>query len=207
VSAAARLVSPPLVRFVGPKLPAPIRVRSFLHWHALVQSSLDPAVEAVGFVGSTHFQGKSAALNATTITRDRRTYYLDLVEDRELRDVDSEGLFLLALQGLGLAPLEKTAADILSEPLYANCEIIWRHRRDRVAADAQFDVIRILQEDGPQPLGRLAPLAGVVESTILTMACHDLVEIDIHDAPLNSRTMIRRRDRFRLSPPPVAPSL
>jgi hypothetical protein len=191
------------VRFAGPKLSSAIRIRSRLHRDALIQFSLDPAVRSVGFVGTTQFKEEPVVIDATTVNRDGRRYYLDLVEDFEPQDHRLGGLAILAMHDLGFTPLEKTAADILADPPHANCRTIWKHARDRVATADQFDVIQILQDDGPQRLGRLAPAARVSEQAILSMACSDLVEIDIYDGPLSARTMIRRRDRVRLSPPQV----
>jgi hypothetical protein len=191
------------IRFMGPKLSVPIKVESVFHRHALIQLSLDPAVQSVGFVGTAHVKDKPVVLKATTVTRDARQYYLDILEDREPRDLHSEGLFLFALHDLGLTALEKTAADILADPLHANCETIWKHARDRVDTGDQFEVLHILADDGPQSLGRLALAARVSAQAILAMACADLLEIDIYDGPVGSRSMIRRRDRVRLSPPQV----
>jgi hypothetical protein len=192
-----------MVRFTGPKLSSPVGVESIFHRYALIELSLDAAVRSIGFIGTAHFEGLPVVLKSTTVNRDGRQYYLDIVEDREQRDLRAEGLALLALDDLGLTALEKSAADILADPLHANCETIWKHARDRVATEDQFEVLHILADDGPQALGRLALAARVSEQAILAMACADLVEIDIYDGPLSSRHMIRRRDRVRLSPPQV----
>jgi hypothetical protein len=198
-----RNLSASVVRFSGPKLSSPVRVESVFHRDALVQLSLDAAVRSIGFVSKAVFEGVPVELKATTIDRDGKRYYLDIVEDREARDLRSEGLAVRALDDLGLQALEKTAADILAAPVHANCETIWKHARDRVATADQFDVFHVLADDGPQPLGRLAAAARVSEEAILSMACGDLVEIGIYDGPLCSGSMIRRRDRVRLSPPQV----
>jgi hypothetical protein len=193
----------PNIRFSGPKLLAPIRVQSPFHRDALIQASLDPAVRSIGFVGTTKFEGLSVVLEVTTIDRDGQHYYLDLVEDREPQDIHSEGLALRALHNLGLTALEKTAADILADPLHANCKAIWKHYRDHVDTIDQFEVLHILSESGPQSLGRLAQTARISEEAILAMACRALIEIDIHNRPLGSRSMVRRGSRVRLSPPQV----
>jgi hypothetical protein len=195
--------SPASVRFIGPKLSTAIRIRGPFHRDALIQASLDPAVRSIGFVGTTQFQGYSIVLDVTTIDRDGHNYYLDLVEEREPQDIHSEGLALRALHNLGLTALEKTAADILAAPLHANCDTIWKHSRDHVDTMDQFEVFHILSEDGPQSLGRLAQTARISEEAILAMACRALVEIDIHNRPLGSRSMVRRGNRVRLSPPQV----
>jgi hypothetical protein len=194
------------VRFMGPKLSVPIKVESVFHRYALIELSLDAAVRSIGFVATVNFIDEPVVLNATTVNRDGQHYYLDVIEDRTPRKLRTQGLALRALDDLGFTALEKTEADILANPLHANCDAIWKHSRDRVAPEDQFDVIHALADDGPQRLGRLALSARVSEQTILAMACADLVEIDIHDGPLSSRHMVRRRDRVRLSPPQVIAS-
>lgn len=192
-----------LGRLVGPKFSVPVPVRSSLHRDALVQSALDPSVESIGFVGAAYFQGEPIALNITTISRDGIGYYLDIAEERVLRDIDCEGLWLLSIEERGLTALERSATDILREPLHSNCRMIWKHRGERVAASDQFEALRILSDDGPQRLGNLCRLARLSESEVLSMACQDLVGADIYSARLGRNTMISRRDRLMPPPPRV----
>jgi hypothetical protein len=192
---------------VGPKFSAPVPVRSSLHRDALIQSALDPSVESIGFIGKTHLQGQPIALEITTILRDGIRYYLDIVEERVLRDIDCEGLLLLSIEERGLIALERRACDILQEPRHSNCRSIWQHRNERVSAADQIEVLRILGDEGPQRLDRLCRLVRMQEPELLALACQDLIEVDVHSARLGSNTMIRRRDRIKLPPPRVLGSI
>jgi hypothetical protein len=59
------------------------------------------------------------------VVRDDGRFYLDVVEARPVRDVETEGLALIALDRLGLPPLTLHAADIRREPGFANAKTVW----------------------------------------------------------------------------------
>jgi hypothetical protein len=111
--------------FISAKTSTVIPARHPLVRDALVQASLDPRVRSLDYISSTPVGTAQVALKAIVIVRDDGRFYLDVVEARPLRDVEAEGLALIALDRLGLAPLTLTAGDIKREPRYANAKAVW----------------------------------------------------------------------------------
>jgi hypothetical protein len=60
--------------------------------------------------------------------RDEGSVAYDIVDERPHRDIDSEGLLLIALERHGVTRVEIDAPSIQAQPLASNCERIWKHR-------------------------------------------------------------------------------
>lgn len=122
--------------------------------------------------------------------------YLDVVAGRPLRDADGEGLVLIALEQLDLAPITLTAADIAREPRFANSRRVWCHRMHPVGIRMRMRVLQILADNGPMALSRL--LSAVrnhrdPNPAVMAMACSDLIELDLISRPLGPATVARIR--------------
>lgn len=87
--------------FSGAKTRGPVPAAHPLVHDALVQASLDPATRAIEHLPSAPFAGTEVPLDAIVLIRNRGRFALDVVDARPLRDIDAEGLALLALQDLG----------------------------------------------------------------------------------------------------------
>jgi hypothetical protein len=98
--------------FVSAKTSTAIPSRCALVRDALVQASLDPAVRSIDFIPTARVGPTPVDLNAVVIARDDGRYLLDVLQARPLRDVENEGLALLALDQLGLPSWTLTEADI-----------------------------------------------------------------------------------------------
>jgi hypothetical protein len=163
---------------------------------ALIQASLDPAVRTIDFIPTVAAYGKIIELEAIVFRGDAGRQMLDIPELRRLRDIDDEGLALLASDQLRLTMLTLTAADLRREPRASNASLVWTCRHTGVRASDRVRALQTLSEDGPMPLSRLSaevrwsadPVAAV-----LALACLDLVELDLTSIPLGPETVVRRR--------------
>ena len=113
-----------------------------------------------------------------------------------LRDLEDEGLVLIALQALGLAPLTRTTADIRREPRLANSRLVWSHRLHPVGIGRRRRILQVLGDDGPMALSRL--LAAVPGETdprpaVMALACCGLIELDLVSAPIGPQTRVWAR--------------
>ncbi|ABE62184.1 hypothetical protein Nham_1360 [Nitrobacter hamburgensis X14] len=182
--------------FVSAKTSTAIPARHPLVRDALVQASLDPQVRSLEFVPSAAVGATQVALNAIAVVRDDGRFHLDVVEARPVRDVESEGLALIALDRIGLAPLTLTAADIRREPRFANSKAVWAYRLHPVGIEMRMRVLTVLQEEGPL---RLACLLKRIRATrdpapaVMALACSDLIEIDLISQPLGPTTIVGSR--------------
>lgn len=99
-----------------------------------VQLSLDPGVRSLSFVTTLPVAGEQVAVGMLVAEREEGRVAFDIVDGRLHRDIDSEGLLLIALQQHDIARIETDAAAINDEPRASNCKRIWRYRDHRVSA-------------------------------------------------------------------------
>jgi hypothetical protein len=182
--------------FISAKTSTAIPARHPIVRHALVQAALDPQVRSLDFIPSASVEATQIALRAIVVVRDDGRFHLDIIEARHVRDVETEGLALIALDRLGLAPLTLTAADIRREPRFANARAVWEHRMHPVGISMRMKVLTALQEDGPLALGCLLNRISAARDpapAIMAMACSDLIELDLVSRPLGPSTIVRSR--------------
>jgi hypothetical protein len=182
--------------FISAKTTTAIPARHPLVRDALVQASLDPQVRTLAFVPTATVDATQVALKAVVVVRDDGRFYLDVVEARPVRDLELEGLALIALDRLGLTPLTLTATDIKREPRFANSKAVWAYRMHPVGISMRFKILTVLQEDGPMALGCLLKRIASTRDpapAVLALACSDLVELDLVSQPLGPTTIARSR--------------
>jgi hypothetical protein len=182
--------------FISAKTSTAIPVRVPVVRDAMVQASLDPQVRSLDFIQTANVAATQIALKAIVVVRDDGRFHLDIVEARPVRDVETEGLALIALDRLGLAPLTLHAADIRREPRFANAKAVWQYRMYPVGIAMRLKVLTVIEEDGPLALGCLLRRIDASRDpapAIMAMACSDLVEIDLVSRPLGPSTIVRSR--------------
>ena len=182
--------------FVSAKCRTAIPLRHDLVRDALVQVSLDPLVRAIEFVLAARVRQAPVALDAIVVSRDDGRHVLDVVPARPVRDVEAEGLALLALEHLGLPLLTVTEAEIRSEPRYANARLVWQYRQYPVGIDQRMRILTVLRDDGPMSFGCLLKrILGPRDPSlaVLSLACADLLELDLVSVPLGPVTTVRCR--------------
>ena len=188
--------SPRVGLFVSAKTSAAIPAPQSIVRDALVQASLDPQVRSLDFIRMATVGATQVALKAIVLVRDDGRFYLDVVDARRIRDVEAEGLALIALDRLGLTALTLHAADIRREPRFANARAVWEHRMHPVGISMRMKVLTVLQKDGPLPFGCLLKRIHVARQpapAIMALACSDLLELDLVTQPLGPSTIVRSR--------------
>jgi hypothetical protein len=183
-------------RFVGAKAHGVIPVRHALVHDALVQASLDADIRSIKHIPSAPFAGTPVPVDAIALTRADGRFALDVVEARPLRDIDNEGLVLLALQALGIGLFTTTAAEVLAEPRFSNARLVWSYRRVHVGVGLRLQMMQALHEEGALRLGQLLSCVrspGDPAPAVMALCCADLLEIDLCAAPLGPATTVRLR--------------
>jgi hypothetical protein len=183
--------------FNSAKTPAPVRFDGAIVHKALVHLTLDPAVRAIDVITSVDVLGANVPLDAIVVHRADGRHLLDIVEARKIRDLDDEALVLLAIEKLGLKTLTLDAAEIRRQPYATNCRLVWNCRNVNVQASDRVRILNALTEDGPMALGRLASEARWTTDAVgavLSLACQDLVEVELQSSPLGPWTVVRQRD-------------
>jgi len=189
-TAAARVLT-------SPKCESAIPVRDVLLRDAIVQASLDPAVLKIE-VAPLPVPDPSLAVNALVVERDGQRLLLDnrMAEKKKPRSIDDEGALLVALEDLGLRLIELDPREIRKEPRFTNCREVWRHHRHGVALGDRLQIMQALAEDGPQSImklaSRISPTVDVVAS-VCSLACSNILELELNERPLGPRTVVRER--------------
>jgi hypothetical protein len=163
---------------------------------ALVQATLDPQVRSLNFVQTATVEATQVALEAIVVVRDDGRYYLDVLEARPARDLDAEGLALIALGRLDLKRLTLTSADIRKEPRFTNANTVWQYRMHPVGIAMRLKVLTVLQDEGPLRLGCLLKRIDIGRDpapATMAMACSDLIELDLASQALGPATIVRSR--------------
>jgi hypothetical protein len=182
--------------FVSAKTSVAIPTVCALVRDALIQASLDPAVRSIEFLAQARVGTTPVDLDAVVIVRDDGRFVLDVVPARPVRDVEDEGLALIALAELGLKQITLTAADIRREPRFANSRLVWSYRLHPVGLSMRMRVLQILGDDGPMTLSRLLSTVRTDRDptpAVMAMACSDLIELDLVSRPLGPQTIVRAR--------------
>jgi hypothetical protein len=182
--------------FISSKTTTAIPTRCSLVRDALIQATLDASVRAIEFTASARVRSETVAIDAIVIVRDDGRWLLDVVPARPLRDVENEGLALLAADQLGLRTWTLTEADIRREPRFENARLVWGYRMAPVGIEMRMRILTMLRDDGPMSLGfLLQQLRGPRDPgrAVMALACSDLLELDLDMGPLGPATIVRCR--------------
>jgi len=182
--------------FVSAKTSTAIPAACSLVRDALIQATLDPQVRSIEFRAQARVDAAPVDINAIVIVRDDGRFVLDVVPARSIRDIEHEGMALIAYSRLGLTPITLTAADIKREPRFANSRLVWSYRLAPVGISMRMAVLQILADDGPMALSRLLSTLRADRDpspSIMALACSDLIELDLISRPLGPQTVARSR--------------
>jgi hypothetical protein len=182
--------------FVSAKTSVAIPAACPLVRDALIQATLDPSVRTIEFLAQARVDATQVDLGAIIIVRDDGRFVLDVVAARPVRDVEQEGLALIAYSRLGLSQITLTAADIKREPRFANSRLVWSYRLAPVGISMRMAILQVLADDGPMALSRLLSSLRSDRDpnpAILALACSDLIELDLISRPLGPQTIARVR--------------
>ena len=93
-----------------------------------VQLALDPGVRSLSFVGSLPLAGEDIDVRMLVAEHDDGCIAYDIVDERDDRDIDTEGLLLIALDQHGVTLRATDSLSISAQPFARNCERIWEYR-------------------------------------------------------------------------------
>ncbi|KRQ14678.1 hypothetical protein [Bradyrhizobium manausense] len=182
--------------FVSAKTATPIPARHPALRDALVQASLDPKVRSIAYLASANVASEQVELDAVIVQREDGPFLLDVIPARKIRDLEQEGLALIALSRLGLAPLTLTVEEIRLEPRFTNARLVWSYRGAHVPIGLRLSILQTLLDEGPMPLGELLKSIRSDRDpapAVMALACVDLIILDLVSHPLGPCTMVRSR--------------
>ncbi|MGY4480148.1 hypothetical protein [Bradyrhizobium sp. USDA 3364] len=182
--------------FTNSKCKAAIPVYSELQRDALLQASLDPAVRAIHYRKAPNPYGTPPTVKSVVLERIDGDFLLAVCVTRSDKAGEQQVRLAALLDSNGLRLLERDAADIRCEPLCSNARAIWYNNRFPVSVHNRLKIAAALAEDGPQSIleleERARPTCDII-SAVCALACEALVDLDIKDVPLGSRTIVRAR--------------
>ncbi|WP_409192012.1 hypothetical protein [Bradyrhizobium sp. RDM4] len=182
--------------FSSAKAASPIPARHPALREAVVQASLDPAVRSLAHIATAHAGTAQVEVDAVVLQHDGGSFYLDVVPARRVRDLDDEGLVQIALRDLGLQQLVVTTEDLRAEPRRSNVRLVWSYKDLAVAVPLRVRILKTLADDGPMELGRLLETIRSdrdPSTAVMSLACSDLLELDLTSGPLGPSTLVRSR--------------
>jgi hypothetical protein len=167
-----------------------------------VQLTLDPAVRSLGFVASLPLAAEEVAVGMLVAERDEGSVAYDIVDERPHRDIDSEGLLLIALEKHGITRVEVDAGLIESEPLAGNCKRIWRHRDVEVSTDLRVKINGALEARrlSVRGLGRATKMRSAM-ATVCALICRRVLYVELSSKFGPASWVARRSDRGNAAPP------
>lgn len=183
--------------FVSAKTAGAIPVLSPAIGDALVLASLDAKVRSIGFIASARRGKEHVDLDVVVVQRGDRLFFMDVVPARRIRDLEDEGLALIALEEFELSPWIILAQTLRREPRYSNNQFVWQYNRHRVPTGLRKRILQVL--DRPMQLELLLKKVGSDHNpcpAIMNLACSDLLEIDLASHPIDRTTMVRSRKDF-----------
>jgi hypothetical protein len=165
-----------------------------------IQLWLDPGVRYFRLVSSLPVRDQVVPIQMLVAdTNDGRVAF-DIVDDRPERDLDEDGLLLIALQLHAIRLVEIDSAAIEADPRGSNCRNIWRHRDRLVHAQTILAVERALGECADPTIRSLGDMIGVRHPmpTVCALICQRRLGIDL-DKRLTLQSIVRRaNDRSHL---------
>jgi hypothetical protein len=183
------------VIFTSSKCAVAIPVRNTLLRDALRQASLEPEVCAIRYKQAPDVHAVQVSLTGVILDRVDGTFLLAISKVRPSCDEKQLEQFKRMLESRGLKLLERDESDIKSEPLFSNTAEIWIHESYQVPLKDRLKIAAAL-EDGPQSIMDLEDRARPncdIFCAVCSLACENLVEIDLRDAPLGLNTVVRGR--------------
>ena len=183
------------VLFASPKCKVAIPARDLLLRNALRQASLDPSVRAIRYRPTMDLQDPSTQLTGVVLDGLDGTFLLAVCEVPPKRSDGELARLSDALRCNGLRLLERDAQDIKREPLFSNACEIWSHERYHVPLMDRLRISAALDE-GPLSIleleERVRPTSDIL-AALCALACANLVQLNIFDTPLGSRTTVLGR--------------
>jgi hypothetical protein len=179
-------------------------ISSNFRWLA-VQLTLDPTVKSLKFVTSLPVGDEEVEVGMLVVERDEGSVAYDIVDERPHRDIDTEGLLLIALGKHGITRVEVDGPLIGSEPLAGNCKRIWKHRDVDVSQDVQerIDSVLTARRLSVRDLGRAIRLRNAM-TTVSALICRRVLYTELSTDFSPASWVARRSDRADGASPSAA---
>jgi hypothetical protein len=185
---------PNLGHFRSPKIASDIPSASILFNRLLIRLALDPRVRSIEYIASIPISTCRVDLGMLVANRDDGRFAYDLVDERPVRDLDTEGLLLLALEQAGICLIEMDRSQIDREPTSGNCSRVWRYRTYPVDASVRIAIDRALADHrvlSIRDLGSAAQVSSPMK-TVFALACEGALEINLTQE-LSAESMVAKR--------------
>jgi hypothetical protein len=147
-----------------------------------IQLSLDPSVTWLEYVESYPFAEGTVMVEMLVADTDEGRVAFDIVDERPVRDIDSEGLLLLALEFYQIRIVETDSASINNdEPRASNCLRIWRHRGLPVEKGLVAKIDRALAGQQSVSIRSLGTLVGLSDplAIVSTLISRRVLDTDL----------------------------
>jgi hypothetical protein len=135
-------------------------------------------------------------LDAIVVQRDDGRFLLDVVEARRIRNLEDEGLALIAIAELGLKPWVITAKELRREPRYTNAQYVWLYNGHRVPRELRKRILRALVAKESMQLGELERSVRSdrdPSNDVLALVCSGELELDMTSQPIQLTTIVKSR--------------
>jgi hypothetical protein len=184
----------PPTLFTAPKCKVAIPVRDGLFRDALLQASLTPAVRAIRY-RAPDLHGAEPSVAGVILDRTDGSFLLAVCRTRPWRSDEELARLsgLLRCEGLGL--LVRDAVDIARAPLFSNARLVWSYARYHVRLHDRLKIAAVLAE-GDRSIIDIEEYARPncdVLAAVCALACENILEFDIGDAPLTLQTVVHAR--------------
>ncbi|WP_128970454.1 hypothetical protein [Bradyrhizobium tropiciagri] len=156
-----------------------------------IQLSLDPSVRSISFMESLALDGDEVPVRMIVADRNDGRVAYDIIDKRPYRDIDTQGLLLIALQGSGIRLIEIDSSIIDAEPRAANCRRIWRYRDHPVPAPVIESVVSALARRRRMAIRTLGAKVGLRDPmpTACALICRGLIATNV-SKPLNTNSVV-----------------
>lgn len=160
-----------------------------------IQLKLDPHVTALEFRTFLSFSGHDVPIQMLVANlADGGRVAFDIIDTRPYRDLDAEGLLLLALQSHHIRLVEVDRSTIDAEPRASNSRRVWSHRELHVPTDLRAAIDRALATHERLTIRSLGNIVGLRDPvpTICALVSQGAIAIDL-SGPLDSNSVVARR--------------
>ena len=161
-----------------------------------IQLLLDPAVTWLEYVESLPLPecNVHVMVGMLVADRDEGRVAFDVIDERPDRDIDEEGLLLIALQHHQIHIVEMDSASINEEPRARNSLRIWRHRGRRVEQGLVAAIDRALAGEQSLSVRILGTRVGLSEPLAIVSAliCKGTLDTDL-SAKFGLNSLVTRR--------------
>lgn len=174
-------------------------------WQRLaVQLTLAPAVHSLSFVAALRLAGEQIDVGMLVAEYDDGLVAYDIVDERDDRDIDTEGMLLIALDQHEISVSAVDSSSIFAQPLSRNCELIWKHRGIEVDPDIVVRIEHALEGDSlsVRELGHAVKERNVVPM-VASLICKRVLYTDPF-VELDMDAWIARRSHRRVEDSPAA---